>query len=114
MYGPGIGAYQTGTQTGILSLLKKINFSSILNTTQKTLNIANQAIPIIYQVKPIINNAKTMFKIIGAVKDNNKTSNISNNSYTYTKNNTHSNYKTSVNYNSSNNYGNTNAPNFFI
>ena len=109
MYGPGIGAYQTGTTTGILSLLKKINFSSILNTTQKTLNLANQAIPIIYQAKPLFNNAKTMFKIIGAVKDNNSSNYVNNN-----KNTNYSNYKTNVNYNNTNNYGSTNAPNFFI
>ncbi len=49
--------------------LRRINWSSLLNNTQKTLNIINQAIPIIYQVKPIINNAKTMFKVISAVKE---------------------------------------------
>ena len=42
---------------------KSINWSSLLNNTQKTLNIVNQAIPIVYQVKPIINNARTMFKV---------------------------------------------------
>ena len=68
----GFSAYKTG---GLLSLLKKINFSSILNTTQKTLNVVNQAIPIVYQVKPIVNNATTMFKVIGAVRDDNKTVN---------------------------------------
>ena len=49
--------------------MKKINWSSLLNNTQKTLNIINQAIPIVYQVKPIIANAKTMFKVISAVKE---------------------------------------------
>lgn len=44
---------------------KSINWSSLLNNTQKTLNIVNQAIPIVYQVKPIINNARTMFKVAG-------------------------------------------------
>lgn len=50
-----------------------INWSSILSNTQKSLGIINQAIPIVYQVKPMINNAKTMFKIAGAVKADNKT-----------------------------------------
>ena len=48
----------------------KFNWSTILNNTQKTLNIINQAIPVIYQVKPIYNNAKTIFRVMGAVKDN--------------------------------------------
>ena len=56
--------------------LRSINWSTMLNNTQKTLNIINQAIPIAYQVKPMVNNAKTMFKIIGAVKGDNNTNEI--------------------------------------
>ena len=37
------------------------------------LNVVNQAIPIYYQVRPMINNAKTMFRIMGAVKDDGST-----------------------------------------
>ncbi len=51
------------------SFRTKFNWSSILNNTQKTLNIINQAIPVIYQIKPIWNNTKTMFKIMGAIKE---------------------------------------------
>jgi len=50
-------------QTSILSLLKNIKWGSILDGTSKTLNVINQAIPVVYQVKPVIDNAKTMFKI---------------------------------------------------
>ena len=53
---------------GILSL-RKINWSNLLNNTQKTLNVINQAIPVYYQVKPIIGNAKTMFRMVNAMKD---------------------------------------------
>ena len=60
----GIGA---GLGKGLLS---KFSFSGFLNGASKTLNVVNQAIPIFYQVRPMINNAKTMFKIIGAVQDN--------------------------------------------
>ena len=42
---------------------KTINWGNLLDGTQKTLGIINQAIPIVYQIKPIISNAKTMFKI---------------------------------------------------
>lgn len=50
----------------------KINWKSILNGTQKTLNIVNQAIPLIYQIKPIFNNAKTIFKVMSTVKEDDK------------------------------------------
>ena len=53
---------------GLSGLLKKFNLTSFLNGASKTLNIVNQAIPIYYQVKPMINNAKTMFKVMKAVK----------------------------------------------
>ena len=47
----------------------KVNWSNILNNTQKTLSVINHAIPIIYQIKPIYTNAKTIFKVINAVKE---------------------------------------------
>lgn len=50
-------------------LLGKFSFSGFLNGASKTLNVVNQAIPIFYQVRPMINNAKTMFRIMGAVKN---------------------------------------------
>ena len=49
--------------------IKRINWGNILNNTQKTLNVINQAIPIIYQVKPLVTNARTIFRIADAVKD---------------------------------------------
>lgn len=81
-----------GAGLGLKGLLSKFSFSGFLNGASKTLNVVNQAIPIFYQVKPMINNARTMFRIMGAVKDDsppNKTvgqsSVIKNNS---TRNNT--------------------------
>ena len=53
---------------GIRSLLGGIKWSSILNGTQKTLGIVNQAIPIIKQAGPVINNAKTMFRVMSEFK----------------------------------------------
>ena len=57
--------YQNNTQTLLnkLEFLKKINFNNLLDGTQKTLNVINQAIPIFYQVKPLINNTKTLFQL---------------------------------------------------
>lgn len=50
----------------------KITFSGILNGASKTLGVINQAIPVFYQVKPIWNNARTMFKVVKGLnsKDN--------------------------------------------
>jgi len=57
-------------QTGILSRIFKngINWSTILTNAQKTLNIVNQTIPVIKQMRPVVNNAKTMFKIMNEFK----------------------------------------------
>ncbi len=57
---------------GIFSSLfgaSKINWSNLLNNTQKTLNVINQAIPVYYQIKPIWSNAKTMLRMVNALKD---------------------------------------------
>ena len=48
--------------------LRSINFGGILNGTQKTLNIVNQAIPLVKQVTPAFRNAKTMFKVMNEFK----------------------------------------------
>lgn len=46
-----------------MSLLKSIKWSSILDGTGKTLGVINQAIPVVYQIKPLIGNLKTIIKI---------------------------------------------------
>lgn len=58
---------------GINPMKPKFDWGNFLSNTQKTLNVVNQAIPIIYQIKPIWANAKTMFKIVGALKDDDNT-----------------------------------------
>ena len=64
---------------------RSINWNNILNNTQRTLGIINQAIPIVYQVRPLINNARTLFRVASAINDNDEDetdNNISNeNSY---------------------------------
>ena len=45
------------------------NWNNILNNTQKTLGIINQAIPLVYQMRPLISNAKTLFRIAGVMKE---------------------------------------------
>lgn len=53
----------------LLGGISKINWGTLLNNTQKTLNVINQAIPVYYQIKPIYNNAKTMFRLLGSMSD---------------------------------------------
>ncbi len=48
-----------------------INWNNILNNTQRTLGIINQAIPIVYQIKPLFSNAKTLMKVASAINNNN-------------------------------------------
>ena len=55
-----------------------IKWAELLEGTKKTLDIVNQAIPIYYQIKPIVSNAKTLFKIANVVNSNDQS--IENNS----------------------------------
>ena len=59
-----------------ISLLKNVKWSSLLDGTSKTLGVINQAIPVFYQIKPIIGNAKTLFKIANTINSNDDEKNI--------------------------------------
>ncbi len=67
--------------------LKKYNWNNFLNGTGKTLNVINQAIPIIYQVRPILNNAITMFRVMNAVRGSDSDTNSKVSSSNVEKNN---------------------------
>ena len=55
----------TMANTSLFSrLFGNIKLSSILSGASKTLNFVNQTIPVIKQIPPMINNAKTMFNVI--------------------------------------------------
>ena len=62
--------YMNTPQPGLLSRIfgNGIKWSTILTNAQKTLNIVNQTIPVIKQMKPVMNNAKTMFKLMNEFK----------------------------------------------
>ena len=81
-------AYQTVKPSLFSNLFKGFNFSSILSGTGKVLNVANQAIPLIKQVKPVINNAKTMFNVMNEFR---KVDNISTNTQTIKNSNSNNN-----------------------
>ena len=70
-YNPYMYTIPTSQNVGLLGRLfgkTGISISNFLNGTQKVLNIANQTIPLVKQVKPVIGNAKTMFKIMNEFK----------------------------------------------
>lgn len=91
IFAPNIAQISPSVATNPLNIFSKLKLSSILNGTQKALNFANQAIPLYKEVKPIINNVKTLGKLsrefnkINKVENNNanininKNNNISNN-----------------------------------
>lgn len=54
----------------LLNLKDTIKWSELLEGTKKKLDVVNQAIPIYYQVKPIISNAKTLFKVANVINNN--------------------------------------------
>lgn len=92
---------------GLKSILGGIKWSSILNGTQKTLNVVNQTIPIIKQARTIVNNAKTMFRVMNEFKniDNktNENASLQNNSViesSTSQNNTNSTINKKTNYQS--------------
>lgn len=55
-----------------------LTLGSILSGTQKAIGFANQAIPLVKQVSPVVKNAKTMFRVMNEFKkvDTPNTSNI--------------------------------------
>lgn len=76
-YSPGLFSRLLGRAAGTGGFLRGgINWGNLLSNTQKSLGIINQAIPIVYQVKPIINNAKTMFRLAGAIKEDDSSSTV--------------------------------------
>lgn len=68
----------TSLLSKLADLKGKIKWAELLEGTKKTLDIVNQAIPIYYQIKPIVSNAKTLFKIANVVNSNDQS--IENNS----------------------------------
>ena len=54
---------------GFLKGLSNIKWGTILNNTQKTLNVINQAIPVYYQIKPIFGNIKSFSRLMSAFNE---------------------------------------------
>lgn len=59
---------KTSLFSNLIGGVRGINWGSILNNTQRTLGLINQAIPVVKQVTPVMKNAKTMFKVMNEFK----------------------------------------------
>ena len=99
---------------GLLSKLglRNINFGNILTNTSKTLNVINQAIPVVKQVGPMFNNMKSMLKVASLFNDATTPTNSTRNNNTKNTTNIENNNKTKENTTTNNSY--SNSPNFFI
>lgn len=111
-----VGAASALPRTGgLLSKLglRNINFGNILTNTSKTLNVINQAIPVVKQVGPMFNNMKSILKVASLFNDATTPSNNNNNN---NSSNNKVNNKTSGerNENTITNNSYSNSPNFFI
>lgn len=111
-----VGAASALPRTGgLLSKLglRNINFGNILTNTSKTLNVINQAIPVVKQVGPMFNNMKSMLKVASLFNDATTPSNNNNNN---NSSNNKVNNETSgeKNENTITNNSYSNSPNFFI
>lgn len=103
--------------SAVASAAPKLTWTGFLNGASKTLGVINQAIPVVYQIKPIVNNAKTMFRVMKEInKSDTKTSNTTTNEKDTT--NIKSTDKTSDNTSSNINTNNDDiidgAPTFFV
>lgn len=56
----------------LLKGLSNIKWGDVLNNTQKTLNVINQAIPVYYQIKPIFGNIRSLSKLVTAFNEDDK------------------------------------------
>ena len=108
---PGITSGLAGTG----GALKTFSWSGLLNSASKTLGVINQAIPVVTQIKPIWNNAKTMFRVMKAVNSDSKSSSTTDSTTKETTNNTN-NETTAIKKETttSNNNSNDGSPTFFV
>lgn len=103
MNGARLGAQGASRGLGLFSrlgssmhALRGINWGGLITNASKTLNVVNQAIPLVRQVGPMVNNMKSMLKIASIFKDetdrkpitsrNQNNNSNSTTSYNYTNN----------------------------
>jgi len=109
-------APMTATRPGLFGLLSRgagrgITLSSIINGTQRTLGLVNQAIPLVKQVTPVMKNAKTMFRVMNEFKKVDAPANTPVNTNSSTDANISPNESVSV---EENTYVSNGGPTFFV
>lgn len=121
--GPAISPMNRGISGGLRSLLglgraspagglasRGISFSNILNGASKTLGVVRDAIPVVKEIGPMMNNMKSMLKIASVFKDETDTKEKKEETSSNINNNQNNNTSTDNNsYNQNNN-----SPNFFL
>ena len=107
-----IFAPTSSISAGVTGATKTFSFSNLLNGASKTLNVINQAIPVVKQVGPMFNNMKSMLKVASLFNDATTPTNSTRNNNTKNTTNIENNNKTKENTTTNNSY--SNSPNFFI
>ena len=101
--GRGIGLFSRLGNS--IQAIKRINWGGLITNTSKTLSVVNQAIPLVRQVGPMVNNVKSMLRVASIFKDetdnkplkkNSGTTNLDSNIEKVSSNNTN-NYVSKIN-----------------
>lgn len=100
---------------GLLSGIKGLNWSGMLNNVSKTLGVVKEAIPVVKEVRPMMHNMRSMLKIASVFNDETTTSNTQNNKIKENTNKPETNNKTTDSISTSTTSSiKTNTPNFFL
>lgn len=65
--GRGLGIFSRLSNS--MRAIKGVNWGNLITNTSKTLNVVNQAIPLVRQVGPMMNNMRSMLRIASIFKD---------------------------------------------
>lgn len=95
----GLGLF--GRLGNSMRAIKGINWGGLITNASKTLNVVNQAIPLVRQVGPMVNNMKSMLRIASVFKD--ETDKKPDKKANQTTTNKINNHKNNYNQNTSNN-----------
>ena len=58
-----------GGLSGKAGLFRSVNWGGLLNNASKALGVVNQAVPLVKQAGPMVNNMKSMLKLASMFKD---------------------------------------------
>lgn len=99
----------TGGIRNLFRGVHNLNWTGMLNNVSKTLGVVKDAIPVVKEVGPMINNMRSMIKIASVFKDETDTKKSTNTEEMKPKKNSTGNTTSNNKYNN-----NDNEPNFFL